>query len=86
MGSEFDVAKKTVVHKVVSEIINPISASNLDLAATISEYLVDKTLAKLEKINSKLVSSCLLVSSLVYNICTTPQPLIAEKVVVSART
>jgi hypothetical protein len=55
MGSEFDVAKKTVVHKVVSEIINPISASNLDLAATISEYLVDKTLAKLEKINSKLI-------------------------------
>ena len=66
MGSEFDVAKKTVVHKVVSEIINPISASNLDLAATISEYLVDKTLAKLEKINSKLVSPCLLFSSLVY--------------------
>ena len=56
MGSEFDVARKTVIHKVVPEIINPISASNLDLAATISEHLVEKTLVKLEKINSKLVS------------------------------
>ena len=55
MGSEFDVARKTISHKVVSEIVNPISASNLDLAATISQHLVEKTLAKLEKINSKLV-------------------------------
>ena len=57
MGSEFEEARKTVVHKVVPEIINPISASNLDLAATISELLVEKTLLKLERINSKLVSA-----------------------------
>ena len=61
MGSDFEAAGKAIVNKVAAEIINPISATNLDLAATISEYLVEKALTKLERINSKMVCVCVCV-------------------------
>ena len=56
MGSEYVDAKKAVAHKAAPEIINHISGINLDIAADISELIVEQTLDKLEKCNAKLVS------------------------------
>ena len=49
-------AKKSVAHKSAPEIINHISGINLDVAADISELIVEQTLMKLEKCNARLVS------------------------------
>ena len=56
MGGEYVDAKKAVVHKAAPEIVNHISAINLDIAASISELIVEQTLEKLDHCNSKLVS------------------------------
>lgn len=56
MSSEYMDAKKSVAHKSAPEIINHISGINLDVAADISELIVEQTLMKLEKCNARLVS------------------------------
>ena len=53
---DYQYVKKAVAKKTTPEIINHISAINLDTAANISELLVEQTLGKLEQINHKLVS------------------------------
>ena len=57
MGSGYVEAKKAVVRKASPEIINHISAINLDVAASISELIVEQTLEQLDKCNSRLVGS-----------------------------
>lgn len=61
-GSDFAQAKKDVLRHALPEIVNHVSDSNVDVAANISELVVDHTLHSLEKVNHKLVSclpSCL---------------------------
>ena len=53
---DYQYVKKAVAKKTTPEIINHISAINLDTAANISELLVEQTLAKMEQVNQKLVS------------------------------
>ena len=54
---DYQYIKKAVAKKTAPEIINHISAINLDTAANISELLVEQTLAKLDQANHKLVSN-----------------------------
>lgn len=54
---DYQYVKKAVAKKTAPEIINHISAINLDTAANISELLVEQTLAKLDQANHKLVSN-----------------------------
>ncbi len=56
MGGEFVEAKKAVVRKAAPEVINHISAANIDTAAAISELIVEQTLERLDRCNAKLVS------------------------------
>ena len=53
---DYHYVKKAVAKKTAPEIINHISAINLDIAANISELLVEHILAKLDQANMKLVS------------------------------
>lgn len=55
-SSEFSQAKRDVLRHALPEIINHVSDTNVDVAATISEVVVEHTLQVLEKINHKLVS------------------------------
>ena len=55
-GEEFVQAKKDVLRHALPEIVNHVSDSNVDVAANISELVVEHTLGSLEKINYKLVS------------------------------
>ena len=55
-GPEFAQAKKDVLRHALPEIVNHVSDSNVDVAANISELVVEHTLNCLEKINHKLVS------------------------------
>ena len=52
---DYQYVKKAVAKKTAPEIINHISATNLDTAANISELLVEQILAKLDQANHKLV-------------------------------
>ena len=56
-GPEFAQAKKDVLRHALPEIVNHVSDSNVDVAANISELVVEHTLNCLEKINHKMVSS-----------------------------
>ena len=62
-GEEFAQAKKDVLRHALPEIVNHVSDSNVDVAANISELVVEHTLQSLEKINHKLVSCLVAVSS-----------------------
>lgn len=53
--SDFMYGKKAVTRKTAPEIVSHVSAINLDVAANISELLVDQTLAQLDKANLRLV-------------------------------
>ena len=53
---DYQYVKKAVAKKTAPEIINHISAINLDTAANISELLVEQILAKLDQANQSLVS------------------------------
>lgn len=53
---EFSRAKKATLRHALPEIVNHVSDTNLEAAASISELLVEHTLYSLEKINHKLVS------------------------------
>ena len=55
MGEDFLDAKKAVGHKMAPEIISHVSAINLDVAANISELIVEHILDKLERCNNRLV-------------------------------
>lgn len=55
MGEDFLDAKKAVGHKMTPEIISHVSAINLDVAANISELIVEHILDKLERCNNRLV-------------------------------
>lgn len=55
-GPEFVQAKKDVLRHALPEIVNHVSDSNVDVAANISELVVEHTLNCLEKINHKMVS------------------------------
>lgn len=52
---DYQYVKKAVAKKTAPEIINHISAINLDTAANISEFLVEQILAKVDQANQKLV-------------------------------
>lgn len=52
---EFALAKKAVVHKTAPEIVSTITGANVELAAGISEFIVDMTLEKLAECSAKLV-------------------------------
>lgn len=60
-GEEFAQAKKDVLRHALPEIVNHVSDSNVDVAANISELIVEHTLQSLEKINHKLVSGLILI-------------------------
>lgn len=53
---DYQHVKRAVSRKTAPEIINHISAINLDTAANISELLVEQILAMLDQANQKLVS------------------------------
>ena len=55
-GEEFAQAKKDVLRHALPEIVNHVSDSNVDVAANISELVVEHTLHSLERVNHKLVS------------------------------
>ena len=57
-GDDFVQAKKDVLRHALPEIVNHVSDSNVDVAANISELVVEYTLQSLEKVNHKLVSGC----------------------------
>ena len=67
MGEDFMEAKKAVGHKMAPEIISRVSAINLDVAANISELIVEHILDKLERCNRTLVCPCVCVS-----VCSLP--------------
>ncbi len=52
---EFSQAKRDLIRHSLPEVVNFVSDTNVEVAAEISEQLVDYTLARLDKINSKLV-------------------------------
>ena len=52
---DFVLIKKAVAGRTAPEIANHVSAINLDVAANISELVVEQTLMKLERANHKLV-------------------------------
>ena len=52
---EFSQAKRDVLRHALPEIVNHVSDSNVEVAANISELVVEHTLTTLEKINHKLV-------------------------------
>lgn len=54
-GAEFIQAKKDVLRHALPEIVNHVSDSNVEVAANISELIVEHTLHSLEKINHKMV-------------------------------
>ena len=54
-GEEFTQAKKDVLRHALPEIVNHVSDSNVEVAANISELVVDHTLRSLEKMNHKMV-------------------------------
>lgn len=53
--SDFTYGKKAVTRKAAPEIVSHVSAINLDVAANISELIVDQTLTMLDKANLRLV-------------------------------
>ena len=53
---DYQYVKKAVAKKTAPEIINHISAINLDTAANISEFLVEQILSKVDQTNQKLVT------------------------------
>lgn len=53
--SDFMYAKKAVVRKAAPEIVSHVSAINLDVAAGISELIVEQTLTELERATLRLV-------------------------------
>lgn len=59
-GVEFVQAKKDVLRHALPEIVNHVSDSNVDVAANISELVVEHTLQSLEKINHQMVRNCLM--------------------------
>ena len=54
--TEFTQAKRDVFRHALPEIINYVNDANVDVAASISELVVEHTLQSIEKINYKLVS------------------------------
>ncbi len=56
VSSDFTYAKKAVTKKTAPEVVSHVSAINLDVAANISELIVEQTLARLDKANLKLVN------------------------------
>ena len=52
---DYQYVKRAVAKKTAPEIINHISAVNLDTAANVSEFLVEQILAKVDQANQKLV-------------------------------
>lgn len=54
-GVEFTQAKKDVLRHALPEIINHVSDSNVEVAANISELVVEHTLHSLEQVNHKMV-------------------------------
>lgn len=54
-GGDFVQVKKAVNKRTAPEIANHVSAINLDVAANISELVVEQTLLKLERVIHKLV-------------------------------
>lgn len=55
-GDDFVQARKDVLRHALPEIVNHVSDSNVDVAANISELVVEYTLESLERVNHKLVS------------------------------
>ena len=53
---EFSQSKRDVLRHALPEIVNHVSDTNVEVAAGISELLVDYTLSRLDRINSRLVS------------------------------
>ncbi len=56
VSSDFTYAKKLVTKKSAPEVVSHVSAINLDVAANITELIVEQTLVKLDKANLKLVN------------------------------
>ena len=56
VSSDFTYAKKAVTKKSAPEVVSHVSAINLDVAANITELIVEQTLVKLDKANLKLVN------------------------------
>ena len=52
---EFSQSKRDVIRHALPEIVNHVSDTNVEVAACISELLVEFTLTRLDRINSKLV-------------------------------
>lgn len=66
-GDDFAQAKKDVLRHALPEIVNHVSDSNVDVAANISELIVEYTLQSLEKVNHKLVSSYCMANHAVFH-------------------
>jgi len=56
VSSDFTYAKKAVTKKAAPEVVSHVSAINIDVAANISELIVEQTLLRLDKANQRLVS------------------------------
>ena len=56
ISSDFTYAKKAVTRKAAPEVVSHVSAINLDVAANITELIVEQTLVKLDRANLSLVS------------------------------
>ena len=56
ISSDFTYAKKAVTRKAAPEVVSHVSAINLDVAANITELMVEQTLVKLDRANLSLVS------------------------------
>jgi len=54
---EFSQSKRDVIRHALPEIVNHVSDTNVEVAASISEQLVEYTLTRLDRINSKLVGA-----------------------------
>lgn len=63
---DYQYIKKAVAKKTAPEIINHISAINLDTAANISEFLVEQILAKVDQANQKLVRELIIKLVMIY--------------------
>ncbi len=66
VSSDFTYAKKAVTKKCAPEVVSHVSGINLDVAANISELIVEQTLIKLDKANHKLVSHLRIMSLLIF--------------------
>ena len=55
-GSEFSLTKRGVLRHALPEIVKHVSETNVEMAASISELLVQYTLTCLDNIKAKLVS------------------------------